>query len=351
MNTLAKASLRARLAVVGFTLATVAVGCATTQQVKVSDQSYCPFLGNGLCAKMTPADTPGALSEAAITGGSGTERVALRYINPNAQWTRYKKVMVAPVTFWAGDETKVSAADQQALTSYTYKALHDALAPKFQVVDQAGPDVMIVHVAIEDATTATPVLRTISMVVPQARGLATLKYIATGTYAFVGGAQGEAKVVDSTTGEVLAAGVDKRVGGGSIATAAQWQWGDAENAISAWAQLIANRLSLWKPAARRHERSQRQQQRREAHSNENAQSPGVDTVGLCPFCRTLAKGTSMKRRFQSNAVHLILAALVAALTLATLPAAAQTAGGPNPTSSSSWATTSASGTSAPTTAA
>src|SRR5438876_453363 len=78
---------------------------------------------------------------------------------------------------------------------------------------------------------ATPVLRTVSMVIPQARALATLKYAATGTYAFVGSAQAEGKVVDSVTGQVLAAGVDKRVGGGSITTAAQWQLGDAENAM------------------------------------------------------------------------------------------------------------------------
>jgi hypothetical protein len=102
---------------------------------------------------------------------------------------------------------------------------------------------MTIQVALIDAQTATPVLRTISMVVPQARALATLKYVATGTYAFVGSAQAEAKVLDSMTHQVLAAAVDKRVGGGSIKTAAQWQWGDAENAMTAWAQQLTQRLS------------------------------------------------------------------------------------------------------------
>jgi len=39
--------------------------------------------------------------------------------------------------------------------------------------------------------------------------------------------------------------VDKRVGGGSLKTAAQWQLGDAENAMTAWSQQMANRLSAW----------------------------------------------------------------------------------------------------------
>ena len=70
--------------------------------------------------------------------------------------------------------------------------------------------------AIMDASAATPVLRTISMVIPQARALVTLKYLTTGTYAFVGGLQGEILATDSVTGTVLAAAVDRRVGGGSI---------------------------------------------------------------------------------------------------------------------------------------
>ena len=44
--------------------------------------------------------------------------------------------------------------------------------------------------------------------------------------------------------QVIAAAVDKRVGG-SIATAAQWNMGDAENAMTAWAKQLATRLSSW----------------------------------------------------------------------------------------------------------
>jgi hypothetical protein len=48
------------------------------------------------------------------------------------------------------------------------------------------------------------------------------------------------KATDAVTGQVLGAGVDRRVGGGSIQTAAQWQWGDAENVIKTWSQLPAS---------------------------------------------------------------------------------------------------------------
>jgi len=44
------------------------------------------------------------------------------------------------------------------------------------------------------------------------------------------------------TGQVLAAGVDKRSGGLSIKNADVWEWGDAKAAMDFWAQRIATRL-------------------------------------------------------------------------------------------------------------
>jgi hypothetical protein len=57
----------------------------------------------------------------------------------------------------------------------------------------------------------------------------------------VGSAQAE--VTDSVSGKVLAGAMDQRVGGGSIETAVQWQWGDARNAMDQWASLTADCLS------------------------------------------------------------------------------------------------------------
>ena len=227
-----------RAAVILSFAALLGSGCATTQQTKVTDENYCPFMGNALCAKLVTAEAPSRF-------GSGGKVAYLRYVNPDAKWTTYKSVMLQPVTFWAGDDDKLSTKDQHQLTNYFYQALEKQLGTKFQMVSEPGPGVMRVQVALEDATTATPVLRSISMVIPQARALATLKVLATGSYPFVGSAQAEAKITDSETGMVLAAAVDRRIGGGALGTAAQWQLGDAENAINAWAGQMTERLGAW----------------------------------------------------------------------------------------------------------
>jgi hypothetical protein len=204
--------------------------CSTTEQAQVSQgEIKCGFLG-AACAQLRP-------------GGEG--QAALRYINPNAKWTQYKKIMIQPVTFWGDEQSKVSTEDQQRMVNYLYGSLNQELAKQFQVVDVDGPDVMKLQVAITDVAAATPGLRTITMAIPQARLLSTVKRGATGSYPFVGGAQAEFKLTDSTTGQILAAGVDRRIGGGSVTTAAQWQWGDAENVMADWAKKAAERLSAW----------------------------------------------------------------------------------------------------------
>jgi hypothetical protein len=171
----------------------------------------------------------------------GKDRAALLYINPNAKWSTYHSIIVEPVQFWSSTDT-VSPADQSTLASYFYNALRENLQKDFAIVDKPGPGVMKLQVAITDATSATPVLRSVSVIVPQARVLNTAQSLATGSYAFVGSAQVEGQITDSMTGERLGAAIDKREGGQALSAAAQWKWGDAQNVLDFWAKKLPQRL-------------------------------------------------------------------------------------------------------------
>ena len=206
---------------------TALAACSVTEQAKPGATQQTGFL------KDYSQLQPGAKDQALLV-----------YFNPNARWSQYTKVMIEPVTVWGDAGSGVSVQDQQQLCSYYYKKLNEDLSQKFQIADRPGPGVMTVRVALTDPTTATPVLRTVSVVVPQARLLNSVANLATGSYAFVGSAQSEGEVLDSQTGERLAAAVDKQSGGLSIKNANVWQWGDAENAMDLWAQRTADRLSV-----------------------------------------------------------------------------------------------------------
>jgi hypothetical protein len=127
------------------------------------------------------------------------------------------------------------------LTAYFYNQLKAELEKNFTLVDQGGPGVLVLQVALVNASAATPGL-TVSVAVPQLRVVNAAQSLATGSYAFVGSAEAEMKATDAPTGQFPAGAVDKRAGGIALSSAAQWQWGDAENAMNYWAQRISTRL-------------------------------------------------------------------------------------------------------------
>lgn len=200
-------------------------GCAVTEQSKPETVQHTGFLQDYSQLK------PGT-----------KDQMLLVYFNPNVDWARYNRVMLEPVQVWDSPDSKISEQDQQTLSTYYYNKLKDNLSKDFTLVDQPGPGVMRIRIALTNPTTATPVLRTVSVVVPQARILGAAKNLATGSYAFVGSAQSEGEIDDSVSGERLAAAVDRRSGGLSVKNAGVWEWGDAENAMDFWAQRLDQRL-------------------------------------------------------------------------------------------------------------
>jgi hypothetical protein len=180
--------------------------CSVTEQAKPSQVQFSGFLGD--YTALTPTDN--------------SNQVLLRYIDPNAPWSTYTAVRFEPVTFWAGSDSKIPLSTQQTLTDYAYQKFMAALTAKgIRLTDQAGPGVLTVRMALTDASSATPVLRTISVVVPQARLLSAASSLVTGQYAFTGSIQSEGDAVDAS-GKRVGAWVDKRFGGTSIKNGQIW---------------------------------------------------------------------------------------------------------------------------------
>jgi len=225
------------IATAGLAAVLFVAGCSTTVE---STPAAAKALESG--GTLPPAVTGFFGPDASKLAPGPQGGAALAYVNPNAQWSSYTKIQLMPVEFWAAADSKVSAADQQTLTEYFYNQLQTDIAKSFTLVNQPGPGVLTIRVALMDATTAVPGLRTVSVIVPQARVLNLAQSMATDSYAFVGSAEAEMKATDSVTGEFLAGAVDQRAGGMGLKAAASFQWGDAQNAMDYWAQRIPNRI-------------------------------------------------------------------------------------------------------------
>ena len=153
------------------------------------------------------------------------------------------RIMLEPVTFWGDDVGKMSPADQQALGTYFNAALEREFGKHFDIVTTPIPGAVRLQVAVVDAEAATPGLRSISLVVPQARVLTAVGSMATGEQVFAGSLQVESRFTDAATGQLLAAAVARGIGGGSVKAAAQVKWGDAQNAMDLFARRAATNLS------------------------------------------------------------------------------------------------------------
>ena len=202
--------------------------CTTTTQEKV---------------KMNP-QIQGFMGEAYPLLEPGKEgQVDLRYIAQGVDWKKYNGTLLEPVQFWAGSDSKIAPDAQQMLATYFYNSLKANLEKVgVNLVDLPGPGIMRAQIAFTDVTKAVPVLRTVSVIVPQARVINQAQQLVTGSYGFSGSAEVALKVTDSQTGQLLAAAIDRRGGGGSIEQAAVWQWGDVQAAIDFWTQRFAEKM-------------------------------------------------------------------------------------------------------------
>ena len=156
------------------------------------------------------------------------------------------------MTIWAGEGSEFedfSKEDQQTLADTFYALIAEELSKDFQMVDELGPGVLYVQVTITDAETSNPTMDTISTVVPQALLLFQAKGLVTGKPGFIGEASAEVKVTDGQTGELVAAAVDRRVGGKSITGTPTGSWEDVLQADRHWAQQFGYRRCTERGAA------------------------------------------------------------------------------------------------------
>jgi hypothetical protein len=194
-------------------------GCAATKQASKVQGSG--FLGS---------DTYALLQ-------SGREgRAVLSYVNEDANIAKYDNIILEPVTIWGDPEDPaLQPEDRTMLANVTYTAFHEALAKDYEIVEEPGPTTMVVAIALTKAEAGDAALNTVSSIVPQARLLRGAASFFMEKPAFVGEAQGEAKVTDSMTGELLGAAVDRQFGSQAPRVTTD-SWDDVVAIIDYWSE-------------------------------------------------------------------------------------------------------------------
>ncbi len=204
-----------------FVLTMLLAGCGGSLHARKVDPSVSPLVNPDIFEK-----------------GTG-EQALYRYVKPDVNWKQYTKVMIDPVMIAKdGELDQKEMANYQTLANNAYVYMTQALEKQYQVVQTPEPGTMRIKVAIIDADSSKPVRNVLSSVMPIGIGLSLVKYAATGKPSGVGEITGEIRITDAGTGDLLAAALDRRVGGKSMKGI--WDtWYNADSALKYWAERTA----------------------------------------------------------------------------------------------------------------
>jgi len=173
----------------------------------------------------TGCDSPPPSAELPATGFlsdySGLESISstsYRYVNPKYDLGNYAAFIIDPVEVRLRDSAKANVTswdDLEKLRAYMRSALVDALIPRYSATDrEAGPGVARIRIALTNVEKSAPFkLGSVSM---------------------------EAEILDSRTGEQIAALIESQEKG--VPFYGYDPWSGAKAAMDDWAKRLYNRL-------------------------------------------------------------------------------------------------------------
>jgi hypothetical protein len=172
----------------------------------------------------------------------GDDRAAMLYFKPGVNFKQYDSVMFERVTVYLSPEAQnreIDPAVMKELTDYYQNALVNAVKGGYKVVDQPGPGVLRVRVAITDLKPSKPVANTLSTIVPVGIVVSAATKVVSDDNLGTGEASTEMEFLDAQSGERLAAAVDRRQGGKMVF---RGKWEDTRQAFDFWAGRFRQRL-------------------------------------------------------------------------------------------------------------
>jgi len=201
----------------------------------------------------------GFLSDYSHIKADGENGKVYRYRAPSVDASRYHKLMIERIRIWLKPGTEdngIDPAELKELVDYFHKAIVEAVQDAYPVVDEPGPDVLRVRIAVTDIVPNKVEASVVSLVVPYlwvGEASAGAAKGEPGSTPFVGEATLELEALDSVNGEQVAAYIETRVGkkynwtegvqkGVDAYLKAYSTWAYTKQSMDDWAQLIRTRL-------------------------------------------------------------------------------------------------------------
>ena len=216
--------------------------------------------------KSSDAPRTGFLSDYAKLEAAG-ENIE-RYQDPDADFTKYDKILLERITVWFKKDAGVKGIDPaelKALADYFHAAIIEALGDAYPVVDTPGPDVMRVRIALTDLVPTKPEYSVVMLAVPFGSAADFVMGGKDMHAPYLGETAVEAEMLDSVTKQQLYAYIERKLGkkynynpskgsegvkeGVAGYVDAYSTWGYAKAACDQWAKGLRKRLDKMHGAA------------------------------------------------------------------------------------------------------
>jgi hypothetical protein len=210
-------------------LAGLSGGCAATLQAR--DVQPSGFLGEDRVLLKPKQEKGGTLHQ---------------YTKPVAEWPAYDKIILDPVIVWDGLSSKLTRDQLDELAELSgsfYTRLFQKLSQDYQMVETPALGTLRMTMVITDVETSWMAPAFLSKLILELQVANKLWSLSSGKPVFAGEASVEFKVQDARTGELLIAGIDRRVGGQKLFDREVFNsWGDVKNSLTFWADLSVYQL-------------------------------------------------------------------------------------------------------------
>lgn len=190
--------------------------------------------------------------------------------DPRLDAARFDKVLVSRIVVSLappkkeGESATIDPNDLKTLTDYFHDSLVKALKPQMQVVDKAGPGVVVIRIALTNLVPTTVSDSVAGTLIPYAFVAEAGSGVATGRPAgstpYMGETGMEMQFRDGGNGQIIAECRDTQIGrkyaadvdAGAVGAAQTWAsgylnsfqaWSYAKNAFDKWSLLAARRFA------------------------------------------------------------------------------------------------------------
>lgn len=160
---------------------------------------------------------------------------------------KYNSVVLSPIEIWMDPSSYrgIDPNELKLITDYFFKSLRMALDPDYSIVEKSGPNVMNIRIAITGVQKKKPnnlkVINLLPVKLAWEAGNAAYRGVA-GKQLDIYSASLELEILDSESGERLAAVVDTHESSKTTTEKGEDTWAPLQEVLDYWVQIIHARL-------------------------------------------------------------------------------------------------------------